>query len=92
MGKDRFDIKEKEGISLMTDAVVIVDKETGVNYLSVATPPGWRRPSPLEASYRRPDIISSRMLMADYLFILIALMILPHWMPSRRAEKRSAEV
>ena len=24
MGKDRFDIKEKEGISLMTDAVVIV--------------------------------------------------------------------
>ena len=35
MGKDRFDIKEKEGISLMTDAVVIVDKETGVNYLFV---------------------------------------------------------
>jgi len=35
MGKDRFDIKEKDGISLMTDAVVIVDKETGVNYLFV---------------------------------------------------------
>ena len=35
MGKDRFDIKEKEGISLMTDAVVIIDKETGVNYLYV---------------------------------------------------------
>ena len=35
MAKDRFDIKEKEGLSLMTDAVVIVDKETGVNYLFV---------------------------------------------------------
>lgn len=28
MPKDRFDIKEKEGISLMTDAVVIVDKDS----------------------------------------------------------------
>ena len=35
MKKDRFDIKEKEGISLMTDAVIIIDKETGVNYLYV---------------------------------------------------------
>ena len=35
MGRDRFDIKEKEGISLMTDAVIIIDKETGVNYLYV---------------------------------------------------------
>ena len=35
MAKDRFDIKEKEGLSLMTDAVVIIDKETGVNYLFV---------------------------------------------------------
>ena len=35
IGKDRFDIKEKEGISLMTDAVIIIDKETGVNYLYV---------------------------------------------------------
>lgn len=35
MGKDRFDIKEREGIGLMTDAVVVVDKETGVNYLFV---------------------------------------------------------
>jgi len=35
MGKDRFDIKEKEGINLITDAVVIIDKETGVNYLYV---------------------------------------------------------
>ena len=35
MGKDRFDIKEKESVTLMTDAVVIVDKETGVNYLFV---------------------------------------------------------
>ena len=35
MGKDRFDIKEREGIGLMTDAVVVIDKETGVNYLFV---------------------------------------------------------
>ncbi len=35
MAKDRFDIKEREGVSLMTDAFVIVDKETGVNYLFV---------------------------------------------------------
>ena len=35
MARDRFDIKEKEGVSLMTDAVVIVDKFTGVNYLYV---------------------------------------------------------
>ena len=33
MANDRFDIKEKECVSLMTDAVVIVVKETGVNYL-----------------------------------------------------------
>ena len=36
MGKDRFDIKEREGLSLMTDAVIIIDKETGVNYLYVS--------------------------------------------------------
>ena len=35
MAKDRFDIKEKEGVSLFTDAIIIVDKETGVNYLYV---------------------------------------------------------
>jgi hypothetical protein len=35
MAKDRFDIKEKAGVSFMTDAIVIVDKETGVNYLFV---------------------------------------------------------
>lgn len=35
MAKDRFDIKQKEGLSLMTDALVIIDKETGVNYLYV---------------------------------------------------------
>ena len=35
MGKDRFDIKEREGVSFITDAIVIVDKETGVNYLFV---------------------------------------------------------
>ena len=37
MAKDRFDIKEKEGVSFMTDAIVIVDKETGVNYLTIKT-------------------------------------------------------
>ena len=35
MEKDRFDIKEREGVSFATDAIVIVDKETGVNYLYV---------------------------------------------------------
>jgi hypothetical protein len=35
MAKDRFVIQEKEGVSFMTDALVIVDKETGVNYLFV---------------------------------------------------------
>lgn len=35
MGKDRFDIKEKSDVSFLTDAVVIIDKETGVNYLYV---------------------------------------------------------
>ena len=35
MAKDRFDIKEREGVSFATDAIVIVDKETGVNYLYV---------------------------------------------------------
>ncbi len=35
MAKDRFDIKGKEGVSFFTDAIVIVDKETGVNYLYV---------------------------------------------------------
>ena len=33
MGKDRFDIKDRETLGLITDARVIVDKETGVNYL-----------------------------------------------------------
>ncbi len=36
MGKDRFDIKDRETLGLITDARVIVDKETGVNYLFVA--------------------------------------------------------
>jgi hypothetical protein len=35
MAKDRFFIQAKEAPSLMTDAVIIVDKETGVNYLFV---------------------------------------------------------
>ena len=35
MGKDRFDIKDRETLGLITDARVIIDKETGVNYLYV---------------------------------------------------------
>ena len=35
MAKNRFDIKEREGVSFATGAMVIVDKETGVNYLFV---------------------------------------------------------
>ena len=35
MGKDRFDIQEKDTLSLLTEATVIIDKETGVNYLFV---------------------------------------------------------
>ena len=35
MAKDRLDIQEREGVSFATDAIVIVDKETGVNYLFV---------------------------------------------------------
>ena len=35
MSKVRFDIKEREGMSLLTDVLIIVDKETGVNYLYV---------------------------------------------------------
>ena len=35
MSKDRFDIKERENMGLLTDACVIIDKETGVNYLYV---------------------------------------------------------
>ena len=35
MAKDRFDIKEKESVTLMTETMIIVDKETGVNYLYV---------------------------------------------------------
>ena len=34
MGLDRFDIKDRES-TLLTEAIVIVDKETGVNYLYV---------------------------------------------------------
>ena len=35
MSKDRFVIKGKDTLGLMTDATVIVDRETGVNYLFV---------------------------------------------------------
>ena len=36
MGKDRFDIQERENLGLLTETSIIVDKETGVNYLFVA--------------------------------------------------------
>ena len=35
MSKDRFDIQDKENLSILTEATVIIDKETGVNYLFV---------------------------------------------------------
>ena len=35
MSKDRFDIKERENVGILTEASVIIDKETGVNYLFV---------------------------------------------------------
>ena len=35
MSKDRFDIKDRENVGILTEATVIVDKETGVNYLFV---------------------------------------------------------
>ena len=35
MAENRFFIQTKEHPSLMTDALVIIDKETGVNYLYV---------------------------------------------------------
>ena len=35
MGKDRFDVKDRETLGLMTEASVIIDRETGVNYLFV---------------------------------------------------------
>ena len=33
MAKDRFDIKESESMGFSNHAKVIIDKETGVNYL-----------------------------------------------------------
>ena len=35
MAQDRFDIKENRTVNLFTETMVIVDKETGVNYLFV---------------------------------------------------------
>ena len=35
MSKDRFDIKERESMGLVTEASIVIDKETGVNYLFV---------------------------------------------------------
>ena len=35
MSTDRFDIKERENMGLITEASIIIDKETGVNYLFV---------------------------------------------------------
>ena len=36
MAKDRFDIKDRDSMGLMTEARVIIDRETGVTYLYVA--------------------------------------------------------
>ena len=54
MGTDRFDIKEKEGVSFMTDAIVIVDKQTGVNYLYVCR--GYGGLTPLLDANGKPII------------------------------------
>ena len=35
MALDRFDIQGKDSLNLFTDARVVVDRETGVNYLFV---------------------------------------------------------
>ena len=35
MAKDRFDIQDRETLGLITEASIIVDRETGVNYLFV---------------------------------------------------------
>ena len=35
MGKNRFDIKDRENLGMFMNANVLVDKETGVNYLYV---------------------------------------------------------
>ena len=35
MKQYRFGIKEKDTLSLMTEACVVIDRETGVNYLFV---------------------------------------------------------
>ena len=35
MAKDRFGIKEKNTMNLLTETLVIVDNETGINYLYV---------------------------------------------------------
>ena len=32
MALDRFDIQGKDSLNLFTDALVVVDRETGVNY------------------------------------------------------------
>ncbi len=39
MAKDRFDIQEKNTMSLLTETMVIVDEVTGVNYLYVGLEP-----------------------------------------------------
>ncbi len=35
MAKDRFDIQERTSMNFLTETLIIVDKETGVNYLYV---------------------------------------------------------
>ena len=35
MGKNRFTVKSRENLGMFMDANVLVDKETGVNYLYV---------------------------------------------------------
>jgi hypothetical protein len=55
MAKDRFDIQEKESVTLMTETMIIVDKETGVNYLYVGRGYGGGL-TPLLDAYGKPII------------------------------------
>ena len=36
MGKNRFDVKSRENLGMFMNASVLVDKETGINYLFVS--------------------------------------------------------
>ena len=73
MAKDRFDIKEREGVSFATDAIVIIDKETGVNYLFVHRGYGGGL-TPLLDSDGKPIVTKD-----GYKIFAVFALILPLW-------------